>query len=136
MIDKLTTIKAAACIEAYAAFIVMVTLIFLYVYGIIHSGNIRLLLLLSNGKRLSDACSLTRQKNQYLENGHNYQRPNLPLYLPANGGLLTAIAMMAAGWDGLENGAYAPGFPKDGKWNIRFEGIINGHSWFLIPMQL
>ena len=33
------------------------------------------------------------------------QRPQLPasgltVYLPGNGGLLTAVAMMAAGWDG------------------------------------
>jgi len=40
-------------------------------------------------------------KNRYLNNGHVWQRPNLPVYLPANGGLLTAIAMIAAGWDGM-----------------------------------
>ncbi len=79
---------------------------------------------LGEPEKAIECLLLDTPKNQYLENGHNYQRPNLPLYLPANGGLLTAIAMMAAGWDGLENGAYAPGFPKDGKWNIKYEGIL------------
>ncbi|HHJ09532.1 MAG TPA: hypothetical protein ENK25_01405 [Bacteroidetes bacterium] len=41
-------------------------------------------------------------------------------YFPANGGLLTAVAMMAGGWDGAEN-ANAPGFPKNGKWKIKYE---------------
>ncbi len=34
-------------------------------------------------------------KNRYHPNGHNYQRPGLTAYLPGNGGLLAAIAMMA-----------------------------------------
>lgn len=42
-------------------------------------------------------------------------------YFPANGGLLTAVAMMAAGWDGSEGNA--PGFPKDGKWVVLHEGF-------------
>jgi hypothetical protein len=43
-------------------------------------------------------------KNQYLLNGHNSQGPSLPAYLPGNGALLTAVALMArirafpAGW--------------------------------------
>ncbi len=61
-------------------------------------------------------------KNRYHPNGHNYQRPNLTAYLPGNGGLLAAVAMMAAGWT---NGPQtrAPGFPTDGKWDVRFEGL-------------
>jgi hypothetical protein len=43
------------------------------------------------------------------------------LYLPGNGGLLTAVAMMAAGWDGNEKAN--PGFPDDGKWNVHWEGL-------------
>jgi hypothetical protein len=48
-------------------------------------------------------------KNIYLPNGHNRQVTQgnnplavetLPLYLPGNGGLLAAAAMMAAGWTG------------------------------------
>ena len=42
-------------------------------------------------------------------------------YFPGNGGLLTAIAMMVAGWDGAEEDA--PGFPKDGKWTVKHEGF-------------
>ena len=34
-------------------------------------------------------------------------------YLPGNGGLLYAVAMMAAGWDGAPDRP-APGFPADG----------------------
>lgn len=44
------------------------------------------------------------------------------VYLPGNGGLLTAIAMMAGGWDG-DNNVYAPGFPKNGKWKVEVEGF-------------
>jgi len=63
------------------------------------------------------------QKNTYLANGHNYQDARLPLYLPGNGGLLAAVALMAAGWDGAPTHD-APGFPKDGKWRVRHEGIL------------
>lgn len=69
-----------------------------------------------------DALFLESPKNRYLANGHNYQSARLPLYLPGNGGLLTAVAMMAVGWDGCPEGP-APGFPKDGKWNVRWEGL-------------
>jgi hypothetical protein len=62
------------------------------------------------------------QKNTYLNNGHNYQNDRLPLYLPGNGGLLTAIAMMTAGWDGAPD-IHAPGFPKDGNWKVAYEGL-------------
>jgi hypothetical protein len=60
-------------------------------------------------------------KNRYLPNGHNYQEPRLPVYLPGNGGTLAAAAMMAAGWDGADASRPAPGFPAD--WNVRFEGL-------------
>ena len=43
-------------------------------------------------------------------------------YLPGNGGFLYAVAMMAAGWDGSPD-QNAPGFPKDGKWVVRWEGL-------------
>ncbi|MCX6238062.1 MAG: hypothetical protein NTY07_11010 [Bacteroidia bacterium] len=42
-------------------------------------------------------------------------------YFPSNGGLLTAVAMMAAGWDGSE--INAPGFPKDGNWVVNYENF-------------
>jgi hypothetical protein len=68
-----------------------------------------------------EALMLDVQKNTYLVNGHNYQDRRLRLYLPGNGGLLAAVAMMAAGWDG--NKISNPGFPKNGKWKIKWEGI-------------
>lgn len=69
-----------------------------------------------------EALLMESPKNRYLPNGHNYQGPSLPVYLPGNGALLTAIAMMAQGWDGAPN-IPAPGFPKNGQWNIRYEGL-------------
>lgn len=61
------------------------------------------------------------QKNTYLKNGHNYQSERLRIYLPGNGGLLTTIGMMCAGWDGCET--KNPGFPQNGKWNVKWENI-------------
>ena len=75
--------------------------------------------------RPDDAVSILLNKertNTYLPNGHNYQDQRLRCYLPGNGGLLTAVAMMCAGWDGCELGKN-PGWPKDGKWNVRWEGL-------------
>ena len=69
-----------------------------------------------------DALFMDLQKNAYLPNGHNYQDKRLRIYLPGNGGLLTAVAMMAAGWDGAPD-KFAPGFPDNGKWNVRWEGL-------------
>lgn len=69
-----------------------------------------------------DALLKDAQKNTYLPNGHNYQGPNLPVYLPGNGGLLTAVAMMAAGWDDCPDRP-APGFPDNGRWTVRAEGF-------------
>jgi len=61
------------------------------------------------------------QTNTYLVNGHNYQNGRLTLYLPGNGGLLSAIALMCAGYDG--NKITNPGFPKNGKWKVKWEGL-------------
>lgn len=69
-----------------------------------------------------DALLMDVQKNTYLNNGHNYQDERLPIYLPGNGGLLTAVAMMAAGWENAPD-THAPGFPKNGNWIIKFEGL-------------
>ena len=69
------------------------------------------------------ALLIDTQKNTYLKNGHNFQTADrLRLYLPGNGALLTAVAMMCAGWDGCSN-SYNPGFPQDGTWNVRWEGL-------------
>ncbi|MBR6286112.1 MAG: hypothetical protein IKR18_03870, partial [Bacteroidaceae bacterium] len=50
-----------------------------------------------------DALLMDKRTNTYLVSGHNYQDKRLRLYLPGNGGLLTAVAMMCAGWDGSTN---------------------------------
>jgi protein-glucosylgalactosylhydroxylysine glucosidase len=68
-----------------------------------------------------DALLMNVQTNTYLPNGHNYQSPRLTIYLPGNGGLLTAIAMMCGGYDG--NKKINPGIPKNGKWKVRTEGL-------------
>ena len=58
--------------------------------------------------------------NGYTAAGHN-PNTNLPVYLPGNGALLAAVALMAGGWDGAPAGA-APGFPREG-WVVRAEGF-------------
>ena len=68
-----------------------------------------------------EALLMPIKTNTYLINGHNYQDNRLRLYLPGNGGLLTAIAIMCAGYDG--NKFKNPGFPKDGNWDVRWEGL-------------
>ncbi len=70
-----------------------------------------------------DALLIKQEKNRYLVSGHNYQTADrLRIYLPGNGSLLSAIAMMCAGWDGCKE-VNNPGFPKDGKWNVRWENL-------------
>ncbi len=71
--------------------------------------------------------------NRYLPNGHCPQgsdraqasqtdgRREIAAYLPANGAFLAAIALMVAGWDGCPRPH--PGFPDDGTWVIRAEGL-------------
>ena len=67
------------------------------------------------------ALLMDKRTNTYLLNGHNYQDGRLRCYLPGNGGLLTAVALMCAGWDGCE--VKNPGFPQDGTWDVRWEGL-------------
>jgi hypothetical protein len=68
-----------------------------------------------------EALLLDTGKNSFLPNGHNYQTGLLPCYLPGNGGLLAAVAMMAAGWDGLDPSIRNPGFGKG--WSVTWEGL-------------
>jgi protein-glucosylgalactosylhydroxylysine glucosidase len=71
-----------------------------------------------------DALLLPEAKNTFLANGHNFQMPHiLPIYLPGNGGLLYAVAMMTAGWDGAP-GKQTPGFPDDGSWAVHWDGLL------------
>lgn len=76
---------------------------------------------LGEPEKAVDALLMDKRTNTYLVNGHNYQDARLRCYLPGNGGLLTAVALMCAGWDGCET--ENPGFPKDGTWDVRWEGL-------------
>lgn len=77
-------------------------------------------------QRLGDAAQAVellmypQEKNAYVASGHNRQadRHDLPLYLPGNGSLLLAAALLAAGGEGCE-----PGFAAAG-WKARCEGIF------------
>lgn len=62
------------------------------------------------------------EKNSYVASGNNFQRgrSDLPLYLPGNGSLLLAAALMTAGYPGSGE---LPGFPRNGQWEVEFEGI-------------
>lgn len=62
-------------------------------------------------------------KNCYLASGNNMQisRKDLPLYLPGNGSLLMAAAIMTAGYEGCDRDL--PGFPRDGQWTVDYENI-------------
>jgi protein-glucosylgalactosylhydroxylysine glucosidase len=68
-----------------------------------------------------DALLMNIQTNTYLPNGHNYQDDRLRIYMPGNGGLLTAIAMMVAGFDGANQ--QLPGIPQNGQWKVKWEGL-------------
>lgn len=67
-----------------------------------------------------NALLMNVPKNTYLVQGHNWQTNRLRIYLPGNGGLLTTIALMTAGWDGCTQ--KNPGFPQG--WDVRWEGIL------------
>lgn len=64
-----------------------------------------------------DALLMDSPKNSYPADGINGG-----WYLPGNGGVLYAVAMMAAGWDGAPD-RNAPGFPDDGSWVVKWEGL-------------
>jgi protein-glucosylgalactosylhydroxylysine glucosidase len=68
-----------------------------------------------------EALLMPIQTNTYLVNGHNYQDDRLTIYLPGNGGVLNAVAMMCTGTDA--DNEIDIGFPKDGKWKVRWEGL-------------
>lgn len=68
------------------------------------------------------AITMDNRDDLLLPSGNNYRSDRLRMYLPGNGGLLLAVSMMCAGWDGctIPN----PGFPKDGNWDVRWEGLL------------
>ncbi|MHC6201718.1 hypothetical protein ACYULU_00815 [Breznakiellaceae bacterium SP9] len=72
--------------------------------------------------RYEDAVKLLlldSPKNTFMPNGHNRMVGDnaLPLYLPGNGGLLIAAAMLAAGYGGKQGGSFPQGF------TVQAEGI-------------
>ncbi len=58
-----------------------------------------------------DALLMPIKTNTYLPNGHNYQNERLRLYLPGNGGVLSAVALMCT----------EGGFPSS--WHVAWEGL-------------
>lgn len=74
---------------------------------------------LGDRQKAVDALLMPKRTNTYLVSGHNYQDQRLRIYLPGNGGLLTAVALMCAGWDGCQE--KNPGFPEG--WDVQWEGI-------------
>ncbi len=66
-----------------------------------------------------DALLMPIKTNTYLVNGHNYQDDRLTIYLPGNGGVLNAVALMCTGADADKQ--INIGFPKD--WNVKWEGL-------------
>ena len=66
-----------------------------------------------------EALLMPIRTNTYLVNGHNYQDERLTIYLPGNGGLLNAVAMMCTGTDADKE--INIGFPKG--WKVRWEGL-------------
>jgi protein-glucosylgalactosylhydroxylysine glucosidase len=68
---------------------------------------------IGRGEQAIDFLMMEAPKNRYLLNGHNYQDGRLTIYLPGNGGLLTAVARMCV----------EDQFPHNGKWNVRWENL-------------
>eukprot|EP00937_MAST-01D_sp_MAST-1D-sp2_P007010 g7010.t1 len=68
-----------------------------------------------------DMLLRAEEKNAYLANGHNFQSSGLACYLPGNGGLLAAVAMMAGGYTGAGGRHQAVGFPE--AWGAVSEGF-------------
>jgi len=67
-----------------------------------------------------DLLLMESPKNTWLENGHNKMTGDaaLPLYLPGNGGLLIAAAMLAAGYGEKKGSSFPEGFV------VNTEGIL------------
>jgi protein-glucosylgalactosylhydroxylysine glucosidase len=68
---------------------------------------------IGRAEQAMDFLLMNAPKNRYLINGHNYQDARLAIYLPGNGGLLTAVAKMCV----------ADQFPHNGKWKVKWENL-------------
>jgi hypothetical protein len=73
-----------------------------------------------------DILTNTSEPARFMPSGY-VRRPKDPdgavAYLPVNSAYLCAVGLMAGGWDTAPAGP-APGFPRDGKWSIRAEGLL------------
>ena len=69
-----------------------------------------------------DTLLMNASTNTYLPTGYNHpaRHGQISAYLPGNGGILIAVALMAGGWEGAPAGE-APGFPA--AWNVQAEGF-------------
>ena len=79
---------------------------------------------LGRHKDAIDILLMDSPKNTYMANGHNRMVGDdaLPLYLPGNGALLIAVAMLAAGKsNGGLGGEHGPSFPEG--FSVKAEGI-------------
>jgi hypothetical protein len=67
----------------------------------------------------------TAPNARFTPSGH-VRRPKEPngcvTYLPFNASLLAAVGLMAGGWDDTP-AVNAPGFPQDGSWRVKVEGL-------------
>ncbi len=75
---------------------------------------------LGRTKEALDVLLSEHPNNAVLPSGFN-PAGSMP-YLPATGGLLWTTALMAAGWDDGPDQP-APGFPADGSWVVKWEGL-------------
>ncbi|WP_438862396.1 hypothetical protein [Neptunicella sp.] len=68
-----------------------------------------------------DALLMDAHNNHYMVNGHCPQKKvGLPVYLPANGALLAAVARMAT----TNTNQPTLGFPDNGQWQVKAEGFL------------
>ncbi len=71
------------------------------------------------GETETAASILTNQN--FTNNGHVAHK-DLPVYLPINSAYLAAAGLMAGSWDGAPP-VNAPGFPQNGQWAVKVEGL-------------
>lgn len=71
------------------------------------------------GEEAVNALLMPVRTNTYLINGHNFQDDRLTIYLPGNGGVLNAVALMCTGADADKE--INIGFPKT--WKVKWEGL-------------
>lgn len=94
-------------------------------WGVDFAGLAQTAARLGDAELAVDALLIESERNRYTVTGHNHPSDDRPIDLSANGALLAAVALMAGGWDGITPAdAVAPGFPKNGKWDVRVEGFV------------